>query len=162
MGGHVSIIEVINRAGLLEQLPDGLEPAIKFVKPDWTTYGGFNWWQPGRRWIQSPDDHFDPVTCTSGGLHVANTVVAAQSGGSHATHCLLVGVKPSECGDWDDGKRKATNVYIVSPIDLVNVICRHGGGADLRYADLRYANLRDADLRDAIVDDGMNDYKLVI
>ena len=143
-----SIIEVLDRAGAYDKLPERLEPAIKFVNPDWTTHGGFSWWQPGRRWIESPDG-FNPKTCAAGGLHVANTIEAAQSGGARASHCLAVGVKPSECGDWEAGKRKARRVYVVGPVDLVATIRRYGTGANLYGAHLAGANLYRAHLAGA-------------
>jgi len=146
-----SIIEVLDRAGAYDKLPERLEPAIKFVNPDWTTHGGFSWWQPGRRWIESPDG-FNPKTCAAGGLHVANTIEAAQSGGARASHCLAVGVKPSECGDWEAGKRKARRVYVVGPVDLVATIRRYGTGANLAGADLTCANLGGAYLTCANLD----------
>jgi len=145
---YCSIIEVLDQAGAYDKLPQGLEPAIKFVNPDWTTRGGFSWWQPGRRWIKAPDS-FNPETCTAGGLHVANTIEAAQSGGARASHCLTVGVKPSECGDWEDGKRKARRVYVVGPVDLVATIRRYGTGADLAGANLDGAYLAEAYLAEA-------------
>ena len=147
MGDYRSIIDILADNGAFDDLPDGLDPAVKFVNPDWTTYGGFSWWQPGKRWIQSPDNHFDPETCTDGGLHVANNVRAAQSGGARVSHCLVVGVKPSESGVWDEGgKRKARRVYVLGPVDLVGVLRRDGAGADLTRANLTGANLYRANL----------------
>ena len=152
MTDYRTILEVIEAAGQMPVLPKGLEPAIKFVEPNWTTHGGFSWWQPGRRWVESPDGHFDPATCTDGGLHVANTIAAAQSGGARATHCLVVGVKPSECGPWENGKRKSRRVWVAGPVDLIGAVRRNGKRANLRYADLRRAYLRDAYLQDAYLE----------
>jgi len=147
------IIEVIMESGRHPALPDGLEPAIKFVNPDWTTHGGFSWYQPRKKWVTS-DGPFSPKTCAPGGLHVANTIAAAQSGGARLTHCLWVGVEP-DAGPWDSmGKRKARRVYVAGPIDLVGIIRSHGEranleGADLAFADLTGANLQGANLRRA-------------
>lgn len=124
------IIQVITESGKHPALPDGLEPAIKFVQPDWTTHGGFSWYQPGKKWVTDTTP-FNPETGVAGGLHVANTLVAAQSGGASPSHCLWVGVEP-DAGPWDSmGKRKARRVFVAGPIDLVGIIRSHGEGANL-------------------------------
>ena len=142
-----SIIEVVAESGLAPNLPKRLEPAIKFVLPDFTTYNGFSWWGHGK-WVNSPDD-FSPITCVAGGLHVANTIAAAQSGGGRYTNCLWVGVDPAEAGSWVEGKRKAPRVCVAGPIDLLQIIRSHGAGAHLAEAVLVGANLRGADLTGA-------------
>lgn len=136
------ILTVIAESGMAPTLPEGLEPAIKFVNPDFTTHGGFNWFR-GPGWIDSPDVTFNPETCAAGGLHVANTVAAAQSGGASPTHALYVGF---DGGDWVSGKAKARRVYVAGPIDLVGIIRTEGRGANLRRAYLKGANLGEADL----------------
>jgi len=155
-----SIIDVLE--GHSYTLPEGLEPAIKFLNPDWTTYGGFSWWQPGRRWI-TDHEPFNPAVCEPGGLHVANTIKAAQSGGHSAAYCLLVGIEPAS-SEWEDGKRKAQRVWVAGPVDLIEAIRHNGhnanmegamlgganlGGANLWGANLEGANLKGADLTGA-------------
>lgn len=140
MSEHKTLIEMIEQSGMAPKLPKRLEPAVKFVNPNFTTYGGFSWWGHGK-WVKSPDETFNPTTCEPGGLHVANTMAAAQSGGARPTHCLWVGVDPAEAGVWEDGKRKAPRVYVAGPIDLIEIIRRHGNGADLTGAYLSGAYL---------------------
>lgn len=138
-----SVVDMILESGAAPELPDGLEPAIKFTLPDGTTHGGFDWFRKG--WVED-DKPFNPATCESGGLHVADTIFAAQSGGGRYTNCLWVGVDPAECGPWEDGKRKAPRVFVAGPIDLVGIIRRHGSGAYLTGANLTGANLTGANL----------------
>ena len=115
MSDYKPIIDVIAESGAAPALPEGLDPAIKFVSPGFRTHGDFDWCVGRDRWVESPDDSFDPKTCVGGGLHVANTFVAAQSGGATATHCLWVAVDPDEAGPWEYGKRKAPRVWVAGP-----------------------------------------------
>jgi hypothetical protein len=142
------IIDVIADSGKAPALPDGLTPAIKFVNPDYTTRGGFNWFHGVNTWVES-DTPFNSATCTTGGLHVACTVAAAQSGGARLSYALWVGVDESEAGPWDAGKRKAPRVFVASPIDLVSIIRSHGREAYLSRAYLSGADLSRADLSGA-------------
>ncbi len=145
-----SLMQCLLDAGTFEGLPKNLKPAIKAVDEDWTTHGGFSWWQPGRRWINSPDDHFDPETCTNGGLHVAFTLQAARSGGAPASHLLAVGYEPVD-REPNAGKLKVGRVYVLRPFSFrkINLERADLGRANLRGANLEGANLREAYLRGA-------------
>lgn len=138
-----AIVDVIAGSGLAPELPDGLEPAIKFTAADLTTRGGFDWFRRG--WVAA-EEPFNPTTCAAGGLHVARTVAAAQSGGGRSTHCLWVGVDPAEAGPWEGDKRKARRVWVAGPVDFHHVLRVSGAGADLRGAHFRGADLGGADL----------------
>ena len=76
---YKTVLAVIETAGLMPPINDGLVPAIKMVSPVWQTYGGFQWPYPGQWTV--PDDEWDPTACEPGGVHGATTVAGAQAGG---------------------------------------------------------------------------------
>ena len=149
-----SILEVLEADGQLPPKPRGTEYAIKYVQPDWTTFGGYVWPFPGKWTPKLADGEFNPRTCDSGGVHVAFTLAAAQSGGGLPHHCLVVAYRPSEAGPLESGKLKAERAKTLAPVNLLAALRRSGEGAYLRGAnlggaDLRGANLRGANLRGA-------------
>ena len=149
-----TILEVIEADEQLPPKPRVTEYAIKFVKPDWTTYGGYQWPYPGKWTPQITDDEWNDATCVAGGVHVATTVAGAQSGGARSTHCLVVAYRKSEAGDPVAGKLKVRRAKTLAPVDLWLALRRNGAraylsGADLSGADLSGANLTGANLTGA-------------
>ena len=144
MSEYRSILEILEADGQLVDPPKGCELAFKFVNPDWTTYGGFQY-LPAGRWTESVGV-FDPVTCRGGGLHVASTIEAAQSGGARAGTCLLVAFRSSEAGEWEGGKLKVRRLKVLKPVDLVLALRRQGRLAYLSGANLVGAYLTGANL----------------
>ena len=148
-----SILEVIEASGQMPHVPRGHKAAIKMVSPRWTTYGGFQWGYPGQ-WSSDGTAKEDlGPTCKAGGVHVATTIRAAQSGGGSYHHTLVVSYRPSEgeiIGTEDDrGKVKVARARTLAPIDLEDALRLSGQYADLQYADLRGANLQGANLQGA-------------
>ncbi len=158
MGKPRSILEVIEASGQMPKVPRGHKAAIKMVSPRWTTYGGFQWGYPGQ-WSDdgTATEDLGP-NCKAGGVHVAMTVAAAQSGGGSYHHTLVVSYRPSEGeivgAGRDVGKVKVRRAMTLAPIDLLAALrldgrCAYLRDADLQGAYLRYADLRGADLRGA-------------
>ncbi len=147
-------LQILDLANQLPPKPAGTEYAIKFVSPGWTTYGGYQWPAAGRWTPNVPVDEFDPVPGRGGGVHVADSFVAAQSGGASPATCLVVAYRPSEAGEWSNGKLKVRRAKVLGPVDMVGAIRLHGAGADLARAylsgaNLTWANLSGANLTDA-------------
>ena len=136
-----TILEVIEADGQLPPKPRGTEYAIKFVKPDWTTYNGYSWPFPGKWTPQILDEEWNDQTCASGGVHVATTVAGAQSGGARLSHCVIVAYRKSEAGRSSGGKVKVRRAKSLAAIDLLRAIGNYGTGADLTGADLAGADL---------------------
>jgi hypothetical protein len=145
---YVQILDVIRESGHMPAVPDGLEPALKGVSPTWTTHQGFQWAYPGQ-WTEAPDD-FSPITCEAGGLHLATTLAAAQSGGASVHHMLICAYDPADAGACRDGKMKVRRALTLAPIDLLNILRKANlTRADLARADLTGASLAGASLAGA-------------
>ena len=169
MSEYRTILEVLEADGQMPYVPRGHEAAIKFVNPDWTTYGGYQWPFPGNWTPPLEDGEWNPTACEAGGVHVATTVAGAQSGGARASHCVVVAYRRSDVGEWDrgdilSGKLKVRRAKTLAVVDLLKALRDCGyyvdlrgaylggaylGGAALRGASLRGANLRGAILRGA-------------
>ena len=144
-----TILEVIEADEQLPPKPRVTEYAIKFVKPDWTTYGGYQWPYPGKWTPQITDDEWNDATCVAGGVHVATTVAGAQSGGAGSTHCLVVAYRKSEAGEAVAGKLKVRRAKTLAPVDLWLALRRNGARAYLSSANLSGASLSSANLSSA-------------
>ena len=158
MSEYRTILEVLETDGQMPRVPRGLVAAIKYVKPDWTTYGGYAWPFPGKWTPEVSDSEWDPKACHSGGVHVATTLEGAQSGGGLPHHCLVVSYYPSDAGEWDrpgpaSGKLKVRRAKTLAVVDLFLALRRRGSRADLQGAYLWGANLRDASLWGAYLRD---------
>ena len=149
-----SILEILETNGQLPPKPRGTKYAIKFVNPDWTTWGGYRWPFPGKWTPPLEDGEWNPTACEAGGVHVATTVAGAQSGGARASHCVVVAYRRSDMGEWEggdvlSGKLKVRRAKSLAVVDLVGVLRRDGARADQTGADLSGANLTGADLSGA-------------
>ena len=163
-----SILEILETNGQLPPKPRGTEYAIKFVNPDWTTWGGYRWPFPGKWTPPLEDGEWNPTACEAGGVHVATTVAGAQSGGARASHCVVVAYRRSDMGEWEggdvlSGKLKVRRAKSLAVVDLVGVLRRDGARADLNGANLTRANLTRAHLAGADLSganlDGANLYE---
>jgi hypothetical protein len=122
------LIELLRKDG---QIPEDLEPGpgltfgLKSVSPNWTTYGGFEYWNR-EEWVSDREDYvFTPDTCRSGGLHLGNTLYALQSGGHTAQTALLVEYVEEDAGPWDsEDKRKVDQLRIVRPVNVMLAVLR--------------------------------------
>jgi hypothetical protein len=141
---YKTVLEVIETAGMMPPIPEGLTPAIKFTTPTWQTYGGYQWPYPGN-WT-GKTGKWNPTACEAGGVHVATTLQGAQSGDGSYHHCLIVAYRPADAGETEDGKVKVKKAFTVAPVDLLAALRQAGSGAYLFRADLSGAYLYGADL----------------
>ena len=149
--------------------------AVKATRPDFTTRGGFQWAFPGG-WTDDPADgnyyyaetdspqewvaasgwshSYTANVCPQGrgdGLSVAKTVRGMAQGGYSPVTVLVVGFNDSDVIAEDADKIKVRRAYTLEVWDGLDLIRRHGNGADLTGAnlpgaDLSRANLTGADL----------------
>ena len=133
-------------------LPAGMDTwAIKAVRPDLRTYGGYQWPWPGG--VAEADNIIEgnrgacPVQ-EGDGLCTADSWRGMASGGIPARTLLLVAYSSEDVlgHDAEAGKRRHRRVAVVALVDGERLLRESGEGADLRHADLRGAFLWGADL----------------
>lgn len=138
-------------------LPDGCDSwAIKSVRPDLRTWGGFRWACPGG--TSRSDGNLDRDNTTAcpnregDGLCVATTWQGMASGLIPARTLLLVAYQSGDVLGREDERGKlriAGQVHVVSIIDGERLVREHGARANLIRANLSGAYLSGADLAGA-------------
>ncbi len=127
--------------------------AVKATKPDLRTRGGFRWAFPGE-WTTDPasDGTYTNNVCPQepgDGLSVALTVAGMALGGYAPSTVLIVGGYSNDIIAQDHSKLKVKRAYTLDVIDGIDLIRRHGTGANLAGAYLYKADLYGANLTGA-------------
>lgn len=146
MTTYTPIVDAILKARPDIKVPDGMVAGLKFTSPTQTTYGGFEWPNPGG-WTHDFGENWNRTPCKGGGVHAALTFEAAQSGGHRYTHAMIVAWRADEASEPQGGKVKARRMLSLARIDLASMIVFGSlSGANLSGSDLSGANLFRANL----------------